>query len=366
MALSKEYKEFERKLYSLPDEYLFTKEKVNELFDELLCILPNNGKLYKYKALKTFHIDELEKKYVWFSATKKLNDRKDCTFNVNSLKEQEKIINFLCEGDNYRRFVACEAYLNLCRNHSNITLEIIENCLSGFYKSNAIHWMAYFNGFCLQFQLTPQEQEHFYKTAHLYGYAGNKEAIANSISNFSEQEQERRDSMQILSLTTSYDKDSLWAYYCDNEGICLEYDYKKIQDNELKKIFMQTQKVRYGSKKKFSSLDIMKAKMEGTKESIAKADEMILSQLLTKDKSWCAEEEWRIIRSMRDNYIGVQLSADIVSAIYIDYSILKKGKTRRIIKLAKENGWNVYVRYFDSYRAEYCYDTIKNINKLKN
>ena len=239
MSINLAYKEFERKLYSVPDDYLFTKEKVDELFNELLQILPNNGKLYKYKPLTDYLVDELENKYVWFSAAKKLNDRKDCTFNANSLKEQEKIINFLCKGDNYRRFVACEAYLNLCRNHSNITLEIIEKCLSGFYKNNDRHWMVYFNSFCLQFQLSEREKQEFYKTAHLYGYGDNKEAIVNSLSNFFEQEQERRDSMQILSLTTSYDKDSLWAYYCNNAGVCIEYDYNKIESYELKKIFMQ-------------------------------------------------------------------------------------------------------------------------------
>ena len=106
--------------------------------------------------------------------------------------------------------------------------------------------------------------------------------------------------------------------------------------------------------------------MECTQDSIAQADKLINSQLLTKDKSWSTEEEWRIIRNMRGNYIGAQQPADIISAIYLDYSILRKQKASRIIKLAKENGWNVYVRYFDFYKAEYCYDTINNIKKLIN
>ena len=367
MAYSdKAYNEYEKKLYSIPDDYLFTKEKVDELFDELLSVLPNGGKLYKYKALKTFHVDELEKKYVWFSAAKNLNDRKDCTFNANMLKEQEKLVKFLCEGNNYQRFIACEAYLNLCRNHHNITLDIIETCLRGLYEKNPMHWSVYFKSFCLQYQLTAIEVENFRKSAHFFGCGNDENEIRNSLPNLTEQLQEVRDSMQILSLTTSYDKDSLWAYYCNNEGICIEYDYHKVQSYELKKIFMQTQKVRYGKKKPFRQLDIMKAKMEGTRESIAKADEMILSQMLTKEKSWRAEEEWRIIRSMRDNYVGVQQPADIISAIYIDYSILNKRKTRQIICLAKQNKWDVYIRYFDELNAEYRYDTLNNIVALKN
>lgn len=364
--LDKAYNEYEKKLYSIPDRKIFTPKIVNELFDDLLRILPNNGKLYKYKALKTFHIDELEKKYIWFSSAKQLNDKKDCTFNANSLEEQEKIVKFLCQGDNYRRFVASEIYLVLCRNHSNITLEVIENFLESLYKSTSNSLNPYFNSFCLHFQLNMAEREKLFKTVCLYGYAGNEEVIRNSMDNFSEQIQEVRDSMLVCSLTTSYDKDSMWAYYCGNEGICIEYDYSKIQSYELKKIFMQTQKVRYGKKKKINQLDIIKLKMECTQDSIAQADKLINSQLLTKDKSWSTEEEWRIIRNMRGNYIGAQQPADIISAIYLDYSILRKQRASRIIKLAKENGWNVYVRYFDFYKAEYCYDTIKNIKKLIN
>ena len=364
--MNKEYKEFEEKLYSLPDSELFTKEKVNELFDELLHVMPNNGKLYKYKPLTSYLVDELENKYIWFSSAKTLNDRKDCTFNTDSLSEQAKIINFLCERDNYRRFVACEAYLNLCRNHGNISIEVIEKCLSGFYGNNPLHWETYFNAFCLQYLLTNEERANFWKSAHLYGYAENEESMRNSMETFPEQIQEVRDSMLVCSLTTSYDKDSMWAYYCGNEGICIEYDYSKIQSYELKKIFVQTQKVRYGKKKKINQLDIIKLKMQCTQNSILQADKLINSQLLTKDKSWSTEEEWRVVRNMRGEYIGAQQPADIISAIYIDYSILNKRKTRRIIKLAKENDWNVYVRYFDSYKAEYCYDTIKNIKKIIN
>ena len=79
------YKEYEKKLYSYADNALLTEEVVNDLFKELLTVLPNKGKLYKYKALSTFHIDELEEKYIWFSSAKKLNDKKDCAFKNLSL-----------------------------------------------------------------------------------------------------------------------------------------------------------------------------------------------------------------------------------------------------------------------------------------
>ena len=127
---------------------------------------------------------------------------------------------------------------------------------------------------------------------------------------------------------------------------------------------MQTQKVRYGKKKKINQVDIIKLKMECTQDSIAEADKLINSQLLIKDKSWSTEEEWRIVRNMQGNDLGAAQSVDIIGAIYIDYSILGKRKAREIIRIAKENGWNMVVRYFDELNGEYRYDTIKNIEAL--
>ncbi len=91
---------------------------------------------------------------------------------------------------------------------------------------------------------------------------------------------------------------------------------------------------------------------------------MIIEQLLTKDESWLTEEEWRTIIFVDSDKNGLKVYVDIVSAIYIDNSILEEEKTKSIIALAEKNGWDVYVRYFDEYEVEYRYDTIENINKL--
>ena len=172
-----------------------------------------------------------------------------------------------------------------------------------------------------------------------------------------------RNGNQICSLTSSYDKDSMWAYYCNNRGICIEYDFTKINSIELKNVFINTQKVRYGRKKKFSYVDIIKLTLQGTLESKIEADKLIFNQLLTKDKSWSTEEEWRVLIHSRDNEVGIKIPAKIVSAIYIDYSVLQDYKAKRIIELANINGWQILVRYFSRLESEYRYDTSENINK---
>ena len=359
------YKEYEKKLYSYADNALLTEEVVNDLFKELLTVLPNKGKLYKYKALSTFHIDELEEKYIWFSSAKKLNDKKDCAFNANSLEQINELVKFLLTDDNYRKTLVGNLYLKFSPKCSEITPKAIEDLLNCISKNGQKIGKLKFDKFCKEYKLTEEQKQELVKTIQLYSdKAQNEDIIRKNISNIYNQMQKVRNSVQICSLTTSYDKDSMWAYYCNNAGICIEYDFNKINDYELKKKFINTQKVRYGRKKKFSYVDIIKAKLENTQEAMAKADEMILSQLLTKEKSWRAEEEWRTIGNVRGNETGIKIYADIVSAIYLDYSILKEEKAKQIIELAEDNKWKVYVRYFSDYEAEYRYDTIENINKL--
>lgn len=366
MALTAEYKAFEDKLYSLSVNNFATESEFHALFDELLKVLPNKGKLYKYKALSTFHIDELEEKYVWFSAAKQLNDNKDCTFNANSLKEIESLVKFFLNDGAYRDFLIKGLYLNLASKCPTITPKIIEDCVACISKNGQRIAKLRFDKFCKDYKLTLEEKQELLKVINLYSGRVDETAIRNSISNIHQQLQDIRNSTQVCSLTTSYDKDSLWAYYCNNAGICLEYDFTKIQSLELKKIFINTQKVRYGRKKKFSQVEVIKAKLEGTTESMKKADEMLVMQLLTKDWSWRAEEEWRTTGNARGNYLGSKIPADIVSAIYLDYSILDEERAKRIIELANRNEWKLYVRFFDEFESEYRYDTIENIQKLIN
>lgn len=154
----------------------------------------------------------------------------------------------------------------------------------------------------------------------------------------------------------------MWAYYCNNKGICIEYDFSKITSLDLKKLFLNTQKVRYGKKRKFSCVNILKAKLENDDISLIEADKMLMEQILTKDTSWATEEEWRVVLSDRGNFIGRKVPVDMISAIYIDFSVSETDKAKKIIEIAKNNGWQIYIRYFCRFEAEYRYDTIENTN----
>lgn len=286
MSVHVTYKKFEKKLYSYSDKDFFKESVVDELFNNLLQLLPNNGKLYKYKSLESFHIDELEEKYLWFSSAVKLNDKKDCTFNASVIEQMEEIATL------YHRYI--------------------------------------------------QDENSFYVFMDMF-FAQIKEV---------------RNSMQVLSLTTSYKKDSMWAYYCNNKGICIEYDFTKVKTLKEKFFFSQMQKVKYGQKKKHKFVDIIKLKSSGKEYSVQLADRMIIEQLLTKDESWRMEDEWRVVMNDSGNYDGKRLETDIVSAVYLDFSVMQEEKAKCIVEIAKANGWGIYIRWFDEYEAEYKYITL--------
>lgn len=363
MAKNQAYQEYEEKLYAVTDASLLCKDNVKALFSELFSVLPNGGKLYKYKSLDSFHIDELEEKYVWFSSAKHLNDNKDCTFNANVLQEMEKLIRFFLKDNNFRKTLVNGFYLELVQHNPNITPEVVEDCFNCITKNGRKIGKLKFDSFCQKYKLTHVQKQKLLNTVALYGDEYQcEEQIRKRISNFVAQTEEVRDSMQILSLTTSYKKDSMWAYYCNNEGICIEYDFLKITSFELQKLFINTQMVRYGKKKKFSYVDVMKARIKNDAAALIKADKMIMEQVLTKDKSWSTEEEWRVIMNDRDNFVGRKVPVDMISAIYIDFSVSETDKAKKIIEIAKNNGWQIYIRYFCRFEAEYRYDTIENTN----
>lgn len=365
MSYEEKYKEYEEKLYAMTDASGVLEDKVNTMFSELLTILPNGGKLYKYKSLESFHIDELTDKYLWFSSAKSLNDNKDCMFNANYLKEIDSLVRFFLKDNNYRKTLVNGFCMELSKRNPDITPQIVMDCFDCITKKGSKIGKLKFDSFCKKYSLTNSQKQKLLQNIELYSDERQNETyIRNSISNLGIQMEEIRNSNLILSLTTSYKKDSMWAYYCNNKGICIEYDYSKIGSFELRKLFLNTEKIRYGKKRKFHYIDIIKAKLENNSSLLYKADKTIMEQLLTKDKSWSTEEEWRVILHERGNFIGRKIPVDIISAIYIDYSILNKKKTRQIIRIAKENQWKVYVRFFDNLNVEYRYETIKETNRL--
>ena len=368
MKSRKIYDEYANKLYRVTNKYCgkgMPENEVSNLFSELLSFLPNGGKLYKYRPLNQYDEDALTKKYLWFSSPQGLNDNKDCAFNTDILKETKDLVKFVLKDDNYRKVLTHNLYLELSKNNICVSPKVLESCVEDIANSVDRIGKLKFKKFCKKHSIPIEMQKIFGRTLVLYkdGVQGKKYA-KDCVKTLSERTEKIRNDLLVCSLTTSYKKDSMWAYYANNSGICIEYDFTKIKSSVDKVIFVATQKVRYGKKKKFSYIDVIKAQLDNTLESLVYADKLIMAQYLTKDKSWSTEEEWRVILSNSEEAKGYSQPIDMISAIYIDYSVLKKRRTRRIIQLAKENGWGIYVRYYSQLEAEYRYDTLERTQEL--
>ena len=359
------YDAYEKKLFDNDSEKTSDQE-VEALFSEIISILPNNGILYKYKSIEGFHVDELSEKYLWFSSAKHLNDNKDCAFNVNLLEDTEKIVHYFLKDDKFRKFLVDGAYKELSQKDPGLTKKDVVDCLECISKNGIKIGKLKFNKFCKDHKLSQEQKITLSDTIAKYGDdKQNEKTIRDSISGLNSLTERIRDGIMVFSLTTSYKKDSMWAYYCGNRGICIEYDFKKVHDLNLKKKFINIFRIKYRKKKKFSYVKILEANIANDKEGLLDADKMLFEQLSIKDKSWATEEEWRIIQNMQnENRVGVKVFADIISALYIDYSVMQEEKTKQIIELAEKNEWRIYIRYFSPIESEYKYKTIEETNNL--
>ena len=77
----------------------FSNEEVEDAFSVLLEILPNEGKLYKYRSFEIGkfenYYDALENGYLWFPQAESLNDDFDTVLRFDPLTEAENIRDYL-------------------------------------------------------------------------------------------------------------------------------------------------------------------------------------------------------------------------------------------------------------------------------
>ena len=156
----------------------------------------------------------------------------------------------------------------------------------------------------------------------------------------------RRDSY-IYSMSETYESNPLWAFYANNnQGFCIEYDFNKAKefDIEKKKMLLNTYGVIYSDDvKPYSFVDVLKFLLTGKKDNALhlKANLELFAQLMTKQKDWSFEKEWRImLTNLNDNKVPF----DLVSRIVIDERAVECNEAKRLIDLCRNRGWGVLIR----------------------
>ena len=143
-------------------------------------------------------------------------------------------------------------------------------------------------------------------------------------------------------LCTSYKNRLMWSHYADShKGFCIEYDFSEPKDEILSKLPLP---VFYSEKR---PLVPWKAAIDNSVENIEEAYTEIMMGLLTKDKEWEYENEWRILIGATDDS---EFAMPKVSCVYLGASIEKENRDK-IVAIAKEQ--NIPVKQMKVDRGSY-------------
>lgn len=134
---------------------------------------------------------------------------------------------------------------------------------------------------------------------------------------------------RIGCLATDFKNRLMWSHYADSHrGFCIEYDFSGTDENTLS---MTPFPVVYSEER---PLIPWKAAIDKTPENNAEATRQLMLGLLTKDKAWEYENEWRIMIKNGDDPVA---KMPPISCVYLGANIDTDDKAQ-IIEIATQRG----------------------------
>jgi hypothetical protein len=147
------------------------------------------------------------------------------------------------------------------------------------------------------------------------------------------------DSFFIGCLCADYKNRLMWSHYADShQGFCIEYDFTKASDDSLPLPVIYTDvrpKIPW------------KAIINNTDQNLMEANRSFMMALLSKDKAWEYEREWRILISSRT---GRYAKMPPISCIYLGIQCSEKDRVT-VIEMAEKR--KIPVRQMVADRGEY-------------
>ena len=332
-----------------------TEEDVDRIITRVLCFLPNNGRLYKYRSIEgnsfEYAYDGLKNGYLYMARANTLNDDLDSTLNFDAEKDINKQMQLFIEKPWH--------YLDTWV-HANSDQPIFQNPIDRIAYQKVMS--------CVNPTTYELDKEEALKLFADMGvlrkdadrYINNLQKLANdeiekhaedlkkplsSMVNFNN---ESKKDIYVFSMSEDYDSDTMWAYYANsNKGFCIEYDYNKVKDLSFdkKRLLISIYKVIYRDQLEEHSLVGMLQYFIGGKkdtELFKRENRVALEHTITKLSKWQEEKEWRVFLCNLDD--NNKIYADIVSGIIIDERALECDNEQMLIELAKEKGWDIKVR----------------------
>ena len=356
------------------DEY--SEADVDRVLFRLLKCLPNDGKVFKYRKGDgqsfEYAYDSLKNGYLWLAKATTLNDDVDTTINFDPEKDVEDVKQYLLTHP--------LAVLSWVIKKTRESGELL-------FGWNAIENDMFLQALdCYNLETGVLNRQKAKKIFFAYGCNEQEsnatlDNIDNFVKSFLEEHNDVlkqicenyltinksfREMTYIFSVSECYDLDTMWTYYADNKGFCIEYDFKIIMSLplETRRLFMSFYKVLYNNTKDRLSFipDIQYFLGEyKDKTLLAESNKTKIGQLLTKQEKWKDEKEWRLFLCNAEN----KLFADIVSAIYIDSSMVDTDNGKKLLELAKERNWAVYIRKLNYIGTKHVYERFDNKSEDK-
>lgn len=339
---------------------------IETIFSRLIHCLPNDGKLYKYRSIEgnafSCALDSLKNNYIWMAKASSLNDDFDCVIRFDPIKEVERTRQmFLAEPWHYliqwikinedkkyfvspiekyrfKRVVECVDCATWQIDDGKAIDLLVESGITRTeakkYLSNMLLWIK--------------------KTIDV-----NAEKLRQPISNLIDFNKNNRENIYVFSMAEEYNSNAMWGLYANsNHGFCIEYDFKRALSMpcNIKRKLSSLFKVVYVEEFKefsFDKLDRCLFSDFNDKALLKELNKEYINYLLSKDKDWDKEKEWRLMLfGLKDNHLYV----DLVSGIIIDERVIHTNNAVKLIQLAKERGWSIKVRKMNAIGTQHLYE----------
>lgn len=321
-------------------------------------------KLYKYRSFKNIHLEAIEEDYIWISLAKDFPDKSDTTINYNFKKQSQKIKNDFEEL--MLELIFNELKKELTRGgkvnpsvFKNSTLEEAINWLKEYtYKSGRFNY-AKTRSYLKSNKVPEKNIKKFEKQTKLMMSKDNIQMIADDfINDLSGINDRFREIYYIHSFSLINNNSYLWDTYTNNdEGFCIEYDLSNNKE-ELINLFP----ILYVPIEDINMEQLIRTAIKKHLKKINKSEELelfvkVFSHLLTKNKNYETENEWRLILN-KNNIKQNKYNFPFISAIYLG-SNMKEQNRRRLINLANKKGIKIYQRTRNKYNTDYEFKLLK-------
>lgn len=333
-------------------------------FDILLSCIPNGGKLYKYRSLcgKSFKYiyDSLANGYLWLPAARDLNDDYDSVLIEDAEDVSRLLVDYLMQDKDILLYSLLKQYGQKYWDEENLQKYIPFSDFLSTYDSttgkadNAK--IASLLHFCEDEDRSFEQIQNVFRRL----YEDFRSAMKQYTTGLFLTNVLTRDSLHIYAMSESYDLGNMWGYYADSgQGFCIEYDYSRAKSLDVTAMhyLISTFKVNYTDTPQSIPVELLAEAYffrPDDPDVLRQMQCTIFDRILTKEKCWENEREWRIVLGDIDSKVPV----DIVSTIIIDERALNKTNAKKLIRLCKKRGWTVKVRKSHIHNTFHSYEDL--------